>query len=400
VRSALKIPVLIFYNIAFVCGVFGLAEYVARHFTGSPANQIELKLDRWTAFRNNPGYRGNEVRLNEAGFRRDSNILPQKPPNTIRIFLLGGSVAYGAETLYPEIDDRWRINNHQTIDYDLERRLNAAYPGNHWEVINAAVKGYLLNQDLALYLSAVQRYHPDYLILLDGVNDLFSLLRRPDTYDGYSRAGLGDEFDGLTSPVSMSLQFVSSTWLLDRSSLYRQIRESVSRRHQLHARRERVREAEVHPHRGLAGMTEDEQKQYRLAAAEIGGYLRPVRQIHGLAAIEGTRTLFALQPQIAISRKGFTKIESKLLEYWMKLDRSLYVYGFQTLYPRLSSELSDGARAEGYQFVDLTGVFDHTNAQAFTDYCHLTPAGNQAVAKALFDSLVASMPPRAGEQGR
>jgi hypothetical protein len=147
-------------------------------------------------------------------------------------------------------------------------------------------------------------------------------------------------------------------------------------------------------------MTEDEQKQYRLAAAEIGGYLRPVRQIHGLAAIEGTRTLFALQPQIAISRKGFTKIESKLLEYWMKLDRSLYVYGFQTLYPRLSSELSDGARAEGYQFVDLTGVFDHTNAQAFTDYCHLTPAGNQAVAKALFDSLVASMPPRAGEQGR
>jgi lysophospholipase L1-like esterase len=26
-------------------------------------------------------------------------------------------------------------------------------------------------------------------------------------------------------------------------------------------------------------------------------------------------------------------------------------------------------------------------AQTFTDYCHLTPAGNQAVADAIFDSL-------------
>jgi hypothetical protein len=122
-----------------------------------------------------------------------------------------------------------------------------------------------------------------------------------------------------------------------------------------------------------------------------------VRQIHRLAAIEGTRTLFALQPQIAITRKVLTNTESKLLDYWMKLDRSLYVYGFQTLYPRLSSELGDGAQAEHYQFVDLTGVFDHMNAQAFTDYCHLTPAGNHAVADALFDSLAASTPARAGE---
>jgi lysophospholipase L1-like esterase len=399
VRSALKIAIVVFYNIAFICGVFGVAEYVARRVTGSPVNQIELQLDRWTAFRNNPRYRDNNVQLNEAGFRRDSNILPQKPSNTIRIFLLGGSVAYGAETLYPEIDGRWRINNHQTVDYDLEQRLNAAYPANHWEVINAAVKGYLLNQDLSLYLSAVQRYHPDYLVLLDGVNDLYGLLRLPDTNDDYNRAGLGAEFDGLTSPASMSLRFASSTWLFDRSSLYRLIRGSVSRRHQLRARKERIREAEAHPHRGLAGMTQDEQRRYRLAAAELGGYLRPVRQIHRIAAVEGTRTLFALQPHIATTRKALTSSESKLREYWSKLDGSLYVYGFQTLYPRLPGELSDGARAEGYQFADLTGVFDHMSVQAFTDYCHLTPAGNQAIADALFTSLAASLPRGAGEQG-
>jgi hypothetical protein len=179
VRSGLKTALLILYNVAFVCAAFGLAEYIARRQTGSPGSRIELMLDRWTAFRNNPGYSANNVQLNDAGFRRDRDVSPEKPPGTVRMFLLGGSVAYGGETLYPEIDDRWRINNHQTIDYDLEQRLNAAFPANRWEVINAAVKGYFLNQDLTLYLSAVQRYHPDYLVLFDGVNDLFATLRSP-----------------------------------------------------------------------------------------------------------------------------------------------------------------------------------------------------------------------------
>lgn len=84
-------------------------------------------------------------------------------------------------------------------------------------------------------------------VMLDGVNDLFVMLRSPDTLDAYSLAGLGDEFDGLTNPASMSLRLMSSTWLLDRSSLYRLIRERVSRRNQLRARAERVRQADAHP---------------------------------------------------------------------------------------------------------------------------------------------------------
>jgi lysophospholipase L1-like esterase len=98
-----------------------------------------------------------------------------------------------------------------------------------------------------------------------------------------------------------------------------------------------------------------------------------------------------------MTRKALTSTESKLLDYWMKLDGSLYVFGFQTLYPRLSTELSDRAQTEGYRFADLTGAFDRMSAQAFTDYCHLTPAGNQAVADALFHSLADSIPPGTGE---
>ena len=389
-RSRLKTVLFVFYNIAVVCAVFGLAEYIARRETGSPRNRVELQLDRWAAFRNNPRYNGNHVQLNESGFRADRDISPEKQPGVVRIFLLGASVAYGGETLYPEIDDRWRINNHQTIDYDLEQRLNAAFPANHWEVINAAVKGYFLNQDLALYLSAVQRYHPDYLVLLDGVNDVFAALRSPDDPDPYSQAGLGEEFDGLTSPASMSLRLMASTLLLDRSSLYRLIRERVIRRMQLRARRERVRRAGQNPPTDMSGMSPEEQRRYRSSFGKIDRYIRPVRQIHRLAAIVGTKTLFVLQPQIAVTRKPLTSIEGRVLEYWSKIDGPLYVYGFQTLYPRLSSELAEGAASEGYGFLDLTGVFDRMSVQTFTDYCHLTPAGDQAVADAIFPTSLAA----------
>jgi lysophospholipase L1-like esterase len=389
VRTKLRAVLFVFYNIAAVCAVFGLAEYIARRAIGAPGNRIELQLDRWAAFRNNPRYNGNKVELNEAGFRADHSVSPEKQPGVVRIFLLGASVAYGGETLYPEIDNRWRIDNHHTIDYNLEQHLKAAFPANHWEVINGAVKGYFLNQDLALYLSAVERYHPDYLVLLDGVNDVLATLRSPDNLDTYDLAGLGEEFDGLTGPASMSLRLMASTFLLDHSSLYQLVRERVTRRMQLRARRERVSRAGQNPQAGLAGMNPDEQRRYGLALGKIDAYLRPVRQIHRLAEMEGTKTLFVLQPQLAVTRKSLTSIESRLLDYWSKINGPLYVYGVQTLYPRLSSALARGSAIEGYGFLDLTGVFDHVSPQTFTDYCHLTPAGDQAVADAIFDSLAA-----------
>ena len=112
----------------------------------------------------------------------------------------------------------------------------------------------------------------------------------------------------------------------------------------------------------------------------------------------GNQDVFVLHPKIAVTRKPLMSVERRLLEYGSKIDGRLYVYGFQTLYPHLSSDLSDGAQTQGYRFLDLTGVFDRMSVQTFTDYCHHTPAGDQAVTDAIFDSLAASIPVRAGNK--
>ena len=391
-RSPLRTAAAILCSIAIFIGVPALAEYAARKRFGPPAPQSELILDRWAASRTNPNYRGKAVQVNAEGFRRDRSVSLDKSPDEVRIFLLGGSTAYGDDTLYPEIDAHWRISNQQTIDFYLEQRLNSSFPKKRWQVINAGVKGYLLNQDLALFLSAARRYKPDYLVLLDGMNDLFVILRTPSPYDGYRDAGFHEEFNALTRPGDLSLPAMASVWLLNNSALYRFIHDDARERRRVSARKEKVEKSDAKP--GLAGLTADEQRQYQAAAGQFDDYVHTARQIHRLAGMDGIETLFVLQPQMAVTKKRLTSIEQQLFDYWRKIDSPLYLYGFQSLYPELSKKMSAGAAEEGYRFLDLSGVFDRMEEQTFSDYCHLTPVGNRAIADAVFDSLEASFQAR------
>lgn len=391
-HPSLKTAVIILINVVIFCVAIVLVECVTRAIAygqlGSPGRQTELILDRWAAFRNNPSYVGKGVQLTADGFRRDRSVSFDKLPNTIRIFLFGGSVAYGGDTLYPEIDDHWRISNQQTIDYYLEQRLSSSFPGTHWEVINAGLKGSFLNQDMAIFLSVAQRYKPDYIVLLDGVNDMFMMIRSSGSYDGYRDAGFSKEFKELTEPGSLSLATMSSTWLASNSAFYRFIREQLKLRHQTRTRKELARTADsgadsVRP-------SPDELSQYHAAASRFESFAHTVRQMHRLAELDRVHVLFALQPSLAVTRKEKTSIEKQLLDYWRKTDGT-FVYGFERLYPELARKLAADAHGEGYSFIDLTGVFDRMSAQAFTDYCHLTPAADQAVADAIFDSLAGSL---------
>src|SRR5262249_47202761 len=153
------------------------------------------------------------------------------------------------------------------------------------------------------------------------------------------------------------------TWLLNNSALYRSIRESTAQRYRLRDRMKRAKASVATIHPGAADLTLNEQQQYRTAAGRLETYVHEVQQIHNLALLDGAKTLFVLQPQIAVTRKPLTTVETQLFEYWSKLDGRLAVYGFQMLYPQLSAILTSGSEADGYRFLDLTHVFDRANTQ-------------------------------------
>lgn len=132
--------------------------------------------------------------INEQGFRNNQPVPLSKPKNEIRIFVLGGSTAFG----------QWNENNQETLASLLEARLNervaqqkrspekyrpATLPyfkteldkvmtlplrmrEGQYRVINAAVPGYAAGNTLAQLALQVLPYSPDAIVVLDGYADL------------------------------------------------------------------------------------------------------------------------------------------------------------------------------------------------------------------------------------
>src|SRR5262245_21550088 len=104
--------------VVFVLGVLQLGAYiylrVARGYDGQHLMQYEFDpYKNILPTRNYVDTRG--IRHNSVGFRRSSEVSRAKPAGTIRIFLMGGSTAYGLGGQWANIQrDYAVIRNDQT----------------------------------------------------------------------------------------------------------------------------------------------------------------------------------------------------------------------------------------------------------------------------------------------
>jgi lysophospholipase L1-like esterase len=108
-------------------------------------------------------WQGIPVDINMHGLR-SPDIPYEKPADTVRILNLGDSVAMG-----------WGVREEETYGRYLEERLNAQPTGSQrYEVINAGVPGWNLENELAFLQAEGLRYEPDVILLdLTIVNDIY-----------------------------------------------------------------------------------------------------------------------------------------------------------------------------------------------------------------------------------
>jgi lysophospholipase L1-like esterase len=106
------------------------------------------------------------VQVNGDGFRDDPLERP-KPPNTVRIFALGGSTTFG-----------WGVANGETYHQLLERMLNdsarVAGRPTRFEIVNAGVIGYNSWQVARLMGRIAERYEPDGFLVAYTFNDAWN----------------------------------------------------------------------------------------------------------------------------------------------------------------------------------------------------------------------------------
>lgn len=107
-------------------------------------------------------FRGQSLRTNGLGLRRDTEIEVAKPAGTFRVVGLGDSSMFG-----------WGVAQDETYLARLERLLNEASPGNpRFEVLNCAAPGYNTVVEVAVLEHRCGRFDPDLVIVHFYDNDL------------------------------------------------------------------------------------------------------------------------------------------------------------------------------------------------------------------------------------
>jgi hypothetical protein len=374
---------------ALVLIVFGTLEVVARVglrvFRGyDGVHLVQYEFDPYKNIlptRNYLDRRG--IRHTAEGFRRSVPVDRDKPAGTIRIMLMGASAAYGLGGLWPHIQRDFAVlDNSETIDAYLEERLEAAFPGQDIEVINAAITSTWTHHHLIYLNQTILSYEPDMLLFLDGFNDFFFF--NEESHDQFAAYPYAQKPLEILGPPTLKSLLKANGWWLYRTSALVHVTARALRNVKQYI--EHVRSSEPSA-LDVASAMEGLQETFPKNA------LKMIERIGLITANEGIPTVFMLQPLLILERDrpGATDIEHELFEFniaslspnWEEFAHSAVAY--------ISGAEAAVAERVGAQFIDLTQIYDGVEGQIYTDYAHLTPLGNRVLAGVVFDHIEATV---------
>jgi lysophospholipase L1-like esterase len=339
-------------------------------------------------------------RINEQGFRDDDPIPLAKPKNEIRIFLLGGSTAFGQRI----------ASNQATIASKLEARLNEriaqqrrspekyrptflpvyrpelekvlALPpkiqDGEYRVINAAVPGYTSGNELAQLALQILPYSPNAIIVLDGYTDLMLPSNQQETDIPKTEAFLSN------APVHF--------W----THITQQLKNAIAQTHLVKAIQKWLFKPEPSvSQRSLVVSDDTLQLEQHLATDEaelkgrIARYRNHYQQMIRLTTGAGIPLVVAIQPEITGREQG--QISPKEQELVKKLG-ALYQKRLQNSYAALikTSQELEKAFPKNVKVLNFYNLFNDFPKKAFfTDAVHLTEEGNQVLSERYYQTLTA-----------
>lgn len=387
-RRSLRFRLLLFLSSGALSIV--LLEAAARAFYyvrwdgelyGLRTQDVSLRLGWRMAPGESPG-----VHINAQGFRRRAAVPLRPAPDTLRVFLVGGSTAFGFQGLFPAFPSP-PLSDEETIDHHLEQALTARHADRAIEVVNAAVPAYRLFQEITLFRERLVNFRPDLVVFLDGHNDLTFLTasgvaQHPSPYWEHPRFAHVERM--LNEPGVRGPLLYLDLYLGQVSYFY----------HGLSMLEDRFRPprgpARDHPWGDGAFRAANEAELLRRNAARLEewdrnlqSYVDQVHDLKAIAAARGTNVLYVLQPEILLEEAGdLTPREARIQAAAFRHHRDLGSLAWRYLSPRMAEALT-GADAEGFRFLDLVTVAERSSQDVYTDSTHLTPAGNRLVAEQL-----------------
>jgi len=312
-----------------------------------------------------PNHTGHRFHTNNARMRYDVDLYTTKPVGERRIFITGGSAAWGAG-----------VDQESSVAAALERELRRLTGDEKIRVINAGVSAFTSVQELMFTLHYITPLQPDLVIAYSGWNDL---------YAGYTGASYFDNPDFMRI-----VDMVINTPLINPW-------------HQAHLRHRRSSDNRASPPQWgeysvkiaylLAKGFYALQNPPHVVREKLNKTMVPLDTIAerilrvnaamaAMAMQDRYRFMYALQPSLYTVKKPPTPFEKKMRgNYHHKY--ALLEERFVEGYRRLVADVAIHADKWRYQFIDTSTAFANEKRVVFADHVHLGDRGCRVIAEFL-----------------
>lgn len=366
----------------------GLSALYLTQLAPNPRS-LAVRNIRWhlyDAYRNhalNPDWKFEGHVHDAQGFRRSGDVSQEKPAGTYRVFLMGGSAAYGLSA--PPPFPRAVVTNEQTIDHKMEQLLAPLHPGRRVEVINAGVSAYWTHHHLIYLLESLLDYDPDLVIFLDGINDYYHT--NPDHRQfGSYRYSMTMRVGGLNQPTWSDAFRVLVDWAKQHSHAVLLGSRAANRYLRWG---DEPSDADLDMPVNPAELTPEYLQRYEAISRRT--WVRTLRTILLLLRDEGVAAITTLQPELVFRQTaGVSGDDLRLRGIELGRRPAHYAEKKEFMKPTTRRLAAETAEELGAAFVDLTDVFDD-RAQYFVDYCHLSEAGAARLAERLLPHVESAM---------
>jgi hypothetical protein len=373
---------IIFYAllILFFFAVLEISSYAyLRIFEGYDGNHLmTYQFDDYKNIQLTPNYiNTNGVAHNSEGFRRSEETSMEKSNGTYRIFIMGGSTAYGLGSLSKYGKEKYGvIRNNETIDYYIEHYLNNKSLNLRVEVINAAITSDYSHHHLIYLNQKILKFNPDMIIFIDGWNDYYPYTKDFDQFRDYAYQERVHHF--MEEPTVDAWMSYTGWWLFRKS-------------HFVHVAALAVNpiwlQIKMIGHKRSEMNVNESLENLRINAKN--NFVKMVERNSLILAHEHVVGVFTVQPETVFQQsKVFTELEQNIFDEINTVWAKNYVEFKNKARPIVMEDMTEATNSTGSIFIDMTDIFGGMKEDAYTDYCHLTPMGNKRFAEYLGERLV------------
>lgn len=311
--------------------------------------------------------------VSKDGFR-GTEISKQKPLNTFRIVVMGGSTVLSRTISWEETSVRI-----------LEKQLALYYPQKHIEVINAGNDWYSSEHSFIQYVFKIKDYSPDMIIMWHGINDLI----RSCSPKGFSQGPYRSDYSHFLGPLSNIVatyfrrptiigypDIFSNDLLVLRpfSSIIYSLKETLY--------------SDFHWFSNENNMQRESIDLDITSFPSLQSYKRNITAFAKVMEIDGVRFLLATQPYLY--RDNLNILEQKNIGFNLFcLNNNKYpsIRTMKKVMEEFNLITKDVSQTYHTDFVDLEQEVPKT-IEYFKDDVHYTPRAEALIADALFRYII------------